>query len=421
MKILVIGNGGREHAICWKIASEMKSGTLYAIPGNGGIGEIANLVDISADNLQEILSFARKEKIDFTIVGPEAPLSAGIVDLFTRKRMKIFGPNQKAASLESSKVWAKEFMSENNIPTGQFSVADNFIQAKKIVERSEFPVVIKFDGLAAGKGVSIATDVNQAISFLENIFEKQIFSSSNNRVVIEEYLTGEELSYLVITDGENFVPLAPARDYKKIFDGNKGPNTGGMGCYSPVPEFTLNLEKTIEKTIVIPTIKSLQKRSIDYSGVIYFGLMITQNGPMVLEYNVRFGDPETEVILPRMASNLLDVLQAAEERKLKHNMIRWKKEAAVDVVISSGGYPGKYEVGLLINGLDPVPENVTIFHAGTKRKGENFVTSGGRVLNVVGIGRTIREARVRAYEKVYTIFFKDMYFRKDIACFDQQT
>lgn len=415
MKILVIGSGGREHAICWKIASEVSSATIYALPGNGGIGEIANLVDIPPDNIQEIATFAKKEKIDFTIVGPEAPLASGIVDIFVRKKLRIFGPCRKAAHLESSKAWAKEFMAENNIPTGSFSVADSFVQARKIVEKARFPLVIKFDGLAAGKGVAIVSGLNESISFLEDIFERNVFSASNNRVVIEEFLSGEELSYLVITDGENYVPLAPARDYKKIYDKDTGPNTGGMGCYSPVPVCDYELERTIEKKIVIPTIKGLQKRNIDYCGVIYFGLMITENGPEVLEYNVRFGDPETEVILPRMASSLLEVLQAAESKDLKNSTIRWKNEAAVDVVIASGGYPGKYKTGVPITGLESSSSDILIFHAGTKKQDETFITAGGRVLNVVGLGKDIQEARTKVYEKIESIYFKDMYFRKDIA------
>ncbi len=417
MKILVIGSGGREHAICWKIASEIKTGTLYALPGNGGIGEIANLVDISIDQLQNISSFAKKEKIDLTIVGPELPLAIGIVDEFKKKRLKIFGPSQKAAKLESSKVWAKEFMIENDIPTGHFSVADNFNQAKAILERVMFPVVIKFDGLAAGKGVSVATEMSQAISFIEDVFEKRVFSAENNRVVIEEFLSGEELSYLVITDGENYIPLLPARDYKKIYDGDTGPNTGGMGCYSPVSMCGPELESFIEKKIVIPTIKGLQKKGIDYCGVIYCGLMITEKGPCVLEYNVRFGDPETEVVLPRMAGGLLEVLEAATEKLLGKTSVKWNTDAAVDVVIASGGYPGKYETGYSIKGLDSVPTNVVIFHAGTRKENDLFITAGGRVLNVVGLGKTIAQARAKAYEKVNAISFKNMYYRRDIASF----
>ncbi|MCM8764364.1 MAG: phosphoribosylamine--glycine ligase [Candidatus Omnitrophica bacterium] len=420
MKILVIGSGGREHAICWKIASEVKSVTLYSIPGNAGIGEIANLIDISLDNLQEIAAFAKKEKIDFTIVGPELPLAGGIVDIFNKKKLKIFGPSQKASNLEASKVWSKEFMAENNIPTGKFFVTDDFMSAKKVVEKSKFPVVIKFNGLAAGKGVSIARDHKEAISFLEDIFEKKIFSSVDNSVVIEEFLSGEELSYLVITEGENFVPLASARDYKRIYDDDKGPNTGGMGCYSPVPMCSHELEKIIEKKIVIPTIKGLQKRNIDYCGIIYFGLMITDRGPEVLEYNVRFGDPETEVILPRMAGSLLEILQATVEGELKREMVVWKKEAAVDVVIASGGYPGRYKTGIPITGLDSVSPDVTIFHAGTKKINETIVTSGGRVLNVVGLGKNLKEARAKVYERIVNIFFKDMHFRRDIADLEKQ-
>lgn len=417
MKILIIGSGGREHAICWKIASEVSSARLYALPGNGGIGEIANLVDIPLDNPNKIASFAKQEKIDFTIVGPEAPLSAGIVDIFNKKKLKIFGPEQKAAVIESSKVWAKEFMKENNIPTGDFSIADTFEHSKKIVEKTSFPVVIKFDGLAAGKGVVIASEFSEAILFLEDIFERNIFSSTGSRVVIEEYLSGKEFSYIVITDGENYVPLVPARDYKKIYDGDRGPNTGGMGCYSPVSVCTAELEKIIEKKIVHPTMKGLWRKNINYQGVIYFGLIITEEGPKVLEYNARFGDPETEVILPRLESSLLEILQAAVEGKLKSNMVRWKDEAAVDVVIASGGYPGKYSTGMRIDGIEKVSEDVIVFHAGTKKQNETFITAGGRVLNVVGLGQNIGEARMKAYETIENIYFNNMYFRKDIALF----
>ncbi|MCM8825677.1 MAG: phosphoribosylamine--glycine ligase [Candidatus Omnitrophica bacterium] len=310
-------------------------------------------------------------------------------------------------------------MAENNIPTGKFCVTDDFINAKKIIEKSAFPIVIKFDGLAAGKGVSIAQDYKGAMFFLEDIFEKNIFSSKNKRVVIEEFLSGEELSYFVVAGGDSFISLAPARDYKRVYDGDKGPNTGGMGCYSPVPMCSQELEKFIEKKIVIPTIRGLQKRNIEYVGIIYFGLMITDRGPEVLEYNVRFGDPETEVILPRMASGLLEILQAAVEGELRRQTIVWKKEAAVDVVIASGGYPGSYITGVPITGLDSIKPDVTIFHAGTKKKNDTIVTSGGRVLNVVGVGKTLKEARAKAYEKVDTIFFKDMFYRKDIAAVEE--
>ncbi len=414
MKILVIGSGGREHAICWKIASEISSGTIYALPGNGGIGEIANFVNIPIENHQEIASFVKREKIDLTIVGPEVPLAGGMVDVFHKKKLKIFGPNKKAAALESSKIWAKEFMMENEIPTAGFFVADDFNSAKVIVEKVQFPVVIKFDGLAAGKGVKVVGNFKEAVDFLEDVFEKHLFSQTGNRIVVEEFLSGKELSYIVITDGERFIPLVPAKDYKKIYENDAGPNTGGMGCYSPVPFCSSELERLIEKRIVVPTIKGLQKKSIDYCGVLYFGLMITQQGPRVLEYNVRFGDPETEVILPRMESSLLEIIESAIEGRLEDASVRWKQESTVDVVIASGGYPGKYDTGLPVD-VDPLPEGVMIFHAGTKKQFDRFVTAGGRVLNIVGFGKTLREAREKAYEGVARIHFNGMYFRRDIA------
>jgi len=415
MKILVIGSGGREHAICYKIASEVKAGTLYANPGNGGIGEIANLINISPDNYQKIASFVKKEKIDLTIVGPEGPLADGIVDIFLKQNLKIFGPTHKAAALESSKIWAKEFMVENGIPTAKFFIAEDFNTAKRIIENIQFPVVIKFDGLAAGKGVGIVTNINEAMFFLEDVFGKKVFSQTNNKVIIEEFLSGKELSYLIITDGESFIPLAPAKDYKKIYENDTGPNTGGMGCYSPVPFCSPEIERLIEKRIVIPTIKGLKKKGIGYCGVLYFGLILNQqNGPMVLEYNVRFGDPETEVILPRMESSLLEIMELTIEGRLRDYSIIWSKKSAVDVVVASKGYPGKYEVGQPVD-IKMLPEDVMIFHAGTKKQSDKFITTGGRVLNVVGLGKTLQDAREKAYQGIKSVHFDGMYFRNDIA------
>jgi phosphoribosylamine--glycine ligase len=415
MKILVLGSGGREHAICWKIASELKGGRLYACPGNAGIAEIADVVDVRPNDYDGIASFALNERIDITVVGPEAPLAAGIADIFQRKSLKIFGPGKNAARLESSKAWAKEFMMESGIPTGLFYTASDFNEAKKKVESSSYPLVLKYDGLAAGKGVFIARSLSEAIKFVEDVFEKNIFHAEKPRLVIEEFLSGREMSYLILTDGIDFIPLAPARDYKRVFDGDEGPNTGGMGCYSPVPSFTPKLEKLLQEKIVRPTLNGLQKKGIQYCGILYFGIIMTADGPKVLEYNVRFGDPETEVILPRLKSNLIELMEAAISGEVGKIDAVWSKKTAVDVVLASGGYPGQYETGKLITGLDKVSADILIFHSGTRKSEQGIHTAGGRVLNVVATGQTFTGARKKAYDALAKISFESMHYRKDIG------
>ncbi|MCL5674283.1 MAG: phosphoribosylamine--glycine ligase [Candidatus Omnitrophica bacterium] len=416
MKILILGSGGREHAIIWKLSSEIKNPTIFAIPGNGGISDLANIVNIPLRQKKEIVDFAQKEKINLTVVGPETPLSEGIVDLFLENGCPIFGPVKKAALLESSKSWAKEFMSASGIPTGGFEIFDDFSVAKDFIEtKAKFPVVLKFDGLAAGKGVSIIYSIEEGIPFLENIFLKNIYKTENPKIILEEFLSGRELSYLIFTDGESFIPMEPAKDYKKIFDGDKGPNTGGMGCFSPVDFCTKEIKKIIENQIVIPTIKNLQKRNITYTGVLYCGIILTSDGPKVLEYNARFGDPETEVLLPRMKTPLLDVMEAVVKRELRKIKIAWHQEYCVDVVLASRGYPEKHQTGKQIFGLDNVPRDVFVFHSGTKKQNNEYYTSGGRVLNIVSIGQTITEAGERVYKTIPLIDFEGKYYRNDIA------
>jgi phosphoribosylamine--glycine ligase len=415
MNILVVGGGGREHAIVWKIASQLKNGKIFAFPGNAGISEIANSVDLISSDYEALAEFASLEGIDLTIVGPEIPLSEGIVDIFQRKGQKIFGPTQKASLLESSKAWSKEFMVSEGVATGKFEICMDFESAKKSLERSSFPIVMKYDGLAAGKGVKIITEEASGLLFLEDIFHHRLFASHNPKVLFEEYLVGDELSYLVITDGTNYLPLASTRDYKRICTGDLGPNTGGMGAYSPVPSFDRDLSSLIERRVVTPTLAGLQKHSIPYVGVLYFGIMITAEGPKLLEYNVRFGDPETQVILPRLKSDLIEVMEASIEGTLHTCRLQWSDLAAVNVVLASAGYPKEYQKGFIIEGLDSLPSDILSFHAGTRRDGDDLLTDGGRVLNIVALDRTIDRARKRVYEALEKVRFEGKTYRTDIA------
>jgi phosphoribosylamine--glycine ligase len=416
MKILIIGSGGREHAIIWKIFSQNNNTKIFSFPGNGGISELSEIVNIPLNQKKQIVEFVKKEKIGITIVGPEVPLSEGIVDIFIENGCPIFGPVQKAALIESSKTWAKEFMSSSGIPTGSFDIFDNFNGAKNFLEtKAHLPLVIKFDGLAAGKGVQITHTIKEGISFLDDIFLKNIYKTENPKIIFEEFLTGKEISYLVFTDGQDFIPMEPAKDYKKIFDGDKGPNTGGMGCYSPVDFCTRDIKKSIEKQIIIPTLNNLQKRDILYTGVLYCGLILTSNGLKVLEYNARFGDPETEVILPGIKTPLIDIIDAVINKELKKIKIQWDQNYYVDVVLSSQGYPDHYQTGKQILGLDNIPSDIFVFHAGTKKQDNKYYTSGGRVLNIVSMGQNLIEAREKVYKAINQIEFEGKYYRKDIA------
>ncbi|MCM8829637.1 MAG: phosphoribosylamine--glycine ligase [Candidatus Omnitrophica bacterium] len=416
MKIMVIGSGGREHTLVWKIKKDDRETELFAVPGNGGIYEIAECIPAKTNHSEHIADLAIKNNINLTVVGPELPLAEGISDIFQQKGLKIFGPIKKAAKLEASKSFAKEFMKNNKIPTADFEITDSYDKGIQILERRVFPCVIKYDGLAAGKGVMVANNFDEAIDFLEKIYRDKIFGDKSNKVIIEDCLDGREISYLIFTDTVDFLPMVPAKDYKRVFDNDKGPNTGGMGCYSPPSLFNQELEKLIQKNIVFPTIKGLQKENIDYRGVLYFGLMITKKGPYVLEYNVRFGDPETQVILPRMESNLIEIMEAVTEQSLKKCSIRWSKMKSLCVILASAGYPGKYETDKEIKGLKEIENlDVILFHAGTKRENGKILTAGGRVLSITAMGNTFPEARDKVYKAADIIDFEGKHYRKDIG------
>ncbi|MGB9677993.1 MAG: phosphoribosylamine--glycine ligase, partial [Candidatus Ratteibacteria bacterium] len=364
MRVLVIGSGGREHAICWKIKDASEKYEIFSIPGNGGIFFLGECIEKDLSSFEHILNTVKGEKIELIIVGPENPLSDGIVDFFESKGYKIFGPNKKGAKLESSKCFAKEFMKKYGIPTADFEIAEKFEEGIKIIEKRKIPYVIKYDGLAAGKGVKLIENFEEGKDYLKDIFIKKIFKG-DPKVVIEDFLSGKELSYLIFTDTNSYIPMVPAKDYKRVFDGDKGPNTGGMGCYSPPVYFNEELEENIKEKIVEPTLKGIGKENIDYRGVLYFGLMITENGPYVLEYNVRFGDPETQVVLPRMEGDLVEVIESVIEGNLNKVKLKWKEEKSLCVILASNGYPGEYEKGKEIKNIDKV-EDVILFHAGTK-------------------------------------------------------
>lgn len=417
MKLLIVGGGGREHALLWKLAQDNPNGEHFSAPGNAGMSKISQCLPLKAEDVLDIAEFASKEKIDFTVVGPEAPLVGGIVDEFKRRGLKIFGPDSQAALLEGSKVFAKFLMRDFGIPTASFEVFDDPRKARAYIDKVGAPIVVKADGLCAGKGSYVCKTKEAAYQAIEEIMEQRMFGSAGDKVVIEEMLSGEEASFMLLSDGDYLLPLQPAQDYKRAYDNDEGPNTGGMGSYSPVPVFPPSLQEEVLERIAYPTIRAMQERGTPFVGVLYLGLMLTTEGPKVLEYNVRFGDPETQSVLPRMEGSLLDALIAAEEGRLREIEIRWREEKCLCVVIASGGYPGKYEIGKEISGLDEVEklENIIVFHAGTKNVDGKVVTAGGRVLGVVGLGRTFREARKRTYEAIQMIKFDNIFYRRDIA------
>lgn len=416
MKVMVIGSGGREHAIAWKIKKDNPETKLFALPGNGGICDIAECIPLHFNQPVEIVDASIKNNIDLTVVGPEAPLADGISDIFRKKGLKIFGPEKKGALLEASKSFAKEFMKKYKIPTANFNVVDSYNEGIHLLEKSKFPCVLKYDGLAAGKGVLVAENFNEALDFLKKIYIDRVFGEKSNKVIIEDCLKGQEMSYLIFTDTLNFLTMVPAKDYKRAFDNDRGPNTGGMGCYSPPFFFNSELEYRIKTEIVLPTLKGLEKENIDYRGVLYFGLMITQNGPYVLEYNVRFGDPETQVILPRLESNLLEIIEAVTEQSLRKCTIKWSERKSLCVILASSGYPGKYETGKEIKGIEEIKNSdVIIFHAGTKRQNGKILTAGGRVLAITATGDNFTEIREKVYKATEIIDFEGKHYRKDIG------
>ena len=429
MRILVIGSGGREHALVWKIAQSKLVDKIFCAPGNGGIADLAECIDIKTDDIPALLDFARKERIDLTVVGPEAPLALGIVDEFLNHKLKIFGPVKLAAQLEASKVFAKELMNRYNVPSAASKTFDNAEEAKSYIEKRGAPCVVKADGLAQGKGVSVVKTVDEAKQAVTSIMQERIFGDAGNKIIIEDCLEGQEASIIVISDSKEVIPLASSQDHKRVFDGDKGGNTGGMGAYSPAPIVTPELFKEILDKVIYRTIDGLAKEGITYQGVLYAGIMLTEQGPKVLEFNVRFGDPETQAILPRLKSDLLEAMLATSEEKLtrisKSGGLIWESRPCVCVVCASGGYPGEYEKGKEIFGLDEAAKmkDIVVFHAGTKKVTSNqdtkspvkFFTSGGRVLGVTGMGNTIKQAIDNTYKGVEKISFEGMHYRKDIG------
>ncbi|NPB08882.1 MAG: phosphoribosylamine--glycine ligase [Thermodesulfobacteria bacterium] len=417
MKVLVVGGGGREHALCWKLAQSPLVEKVYCAPGNAGIAQDAECHPIAATDFEALANLVEEKGIDVTIVGPEDPLAKGIVDYFEERGLKIFGPSAKAAQIEGSKVFAKELMAKYGIPTADFEVFDDPEAAMAYVEKKGAPIVVKADGLAAGKGVIVCRTVDEARDAIKKIMIDKAFGEAGNRVVIEDCLFGEEASFMVITDGETLLPLPTSQDHKPLLDGDRGPNTGGMGAYSPAPVVTERLSEEIMETIMRPVIKALAKEGIPYKGVLYGGLMISDGKPYVLEFNCRFGDPECQPLMMRIKSDLAELIQAAMEGRLAEKELEIDPRAAVCVVMASKGYPGKYEKGKLIRGLSQVAKmkDVKVFHAGTARRGRGYVTAGGRVLGVTALGKDIPEAIERAYEAVSKIYWDGVYYRTDIG------
>ncbi len=417
MKVLVIGGGGREHAIVWKLAQSPRVDRIYCSPGNAGIAELAECIDIDPSDHESLKDFVRYEWIDLTIVGPELPLSRGIVDAFEREGRRCMGPSKSAARLESSKVFAKEFMKRHGIPTAEYRAFTSYLHAEEYVRMKGAPIVIKADGLAAGKGVIVAGTTDEAISALRLIMKEKAFGAAGERVVVEECLDGEEASYLVFSDGETVLPMVSSQDHKRVYDDDQGPNTGGMGAYSPAPVISPEVEQKILDRIIKPTVKGLKREGVKYRGVLYAGLMIKDGEPYVLEFNCRFGDPEAQPILSRLKSDLLEISLAVTDERLSRLSLEWRPEAAVCVVAASKGYPGRYEKGKTITGLDKLKglPDVIVFHAGTAYNDDSIVTAGGRVLGVTALGKDIRDARQRAYRAIREVHFEGMHYRKDIA------
>jgi phosphoribosylamine--glycine ligase len=416
MKILIVGSGGREHALVWKISQSKRVSKIFAAPGNPGMNNLAECVDIKPSNIIELADFAQEEKIDLTVVGPEQPLGLGIVDEFNGRNLKIFGPTQKAAMIETSKSFAKEFMRKNNIPTPAFKISNSASDALEYFRSASFPLVVKVDGFAAGKGVYICHKKEEAEASVKEVMLDGKFGKSGERVVIEEFLRGQEMSFMVISDGKRVIPLATAMDYKKALDHDKGPNTGGMGAISPAPQISRDLFNTIMKNIIEPTITGLKFENKKFKGVLYAGLMITREGPKVLEFNARFGDPETQVILMRLKSDLVDILEGSADENLFDVNADWDKNVSGCVVLAAKGYPGQYAKGQKIQGLERAKAmGLEVFHAGTSQAKGDLVTAGGRVLNVCATAPTLKEAMGKIYDGIAFVAFDEMIFRRDIG------
>ncbi|GMQ62931.1 phosphoribosylamine--glycine ligase [Vallitalea maricola] len=417
MNILVIGSGGREHAIIWKLSQSKRVDKIYCAPGNAGISELAQCVDISATDIKGLLDFALSNPVDLTVVGMDDPLMLGVVDVFENKGLKIFGPKQNAAIIEGSKIFSKDLMKKYNIPTAEYVVIDNVDDANDYIKKCNYPIVIKADGLALGKGVLICSTYEEAQEAVDTIMIDKKFGDAGDKIVIEEFLTGPEVSVLSFCDGENIIPMVSAQDHKRALDGDEGLNTGGMGTFSPSKYYTDEIHKECVKTIYEPSLKAMKSEGRPFTGIMFFGLMLTEKGPKLLEYNARFGDPEAQVVLPRLQTDLLDIFEYAIDGKLNEIDVKWDDKAAVCVILASGGYPVKYEKGYEIKGLQAQKnkDDVIVFHAGTKKVDDKIITNGGRVLGLTAIGKDIDEARDIAYKTVEEVDFTNKHFRKDIG------
>ncbi|MFC2067849.1 phosphoribosylamine--glycine ligase [Chloroflexota bacterium] len=415
MKILVIGGGGREHTLVWKLAQSPKVNEIFVAPGNAGTAKLASNIDINPTDIQALIKLAHRKNIDLTVVGPEVPLAEGISDQFLIRGMQIFGPTKQAAHIESSKVFAKELMKKHKIPCAKSASFSSFIEAREYVKKQKFPIVVKADGLSFGKGVTISESIPQALGAIANMMERRIFQAAGDKIIIEEYLTGKEMSCFAFTDGHTVISMIPACDYKKIFDGDQGPNTGGMGSYSPPHFFSTKMHKAVMEKILEPTVKAMHQEGRPYRGILYGGLMITTNGLKVLEFNARFGDPESQVTLPQLKTDLVDILLAVANNSLDQIDIKYSEDACVGVVMSSAGYPDKYRTGFPITGLDDLDKDIIVFHGATKITKGQIVTNGGRVLTIVATGKSVTEARDKIYQNISRIHFEGCYYRKDIA------
>ncbi len=419
MKILVIGSGGREHTIVWKLAQSPRVQSILCAPGNAGIAQIARCVPVQAADAAAVTELVRRERVDFVVIGPEAPLASGLVNHLKAEGVAVLGPTREAAQLESSKVFSKDFMARHNVPTAGYKTYSDAKSAVAFLESSEaaYPIVVKADGLAAGKGVVVAHDVREATDAVQRMMVAREFGASGDRIIIEECLKGIEASYIVFTDGETIIPAVAARDHKAVFDNDEGPNTGGMGAYSTDDILGPAMEQDVLRRVIRPVIEGMRKEGNPFQGILYAGLMLTDRGAKVLEFNVRMGDPECQVILPRLKSDFAELCEALSRGRLKDYKAVWNSEAAVCVVLASGGYPGTYAKGKAITGMEMAEENrrIAVFHAGTKKEGEHFVTDGGRVLGVAATDKDLASAMMLAYEAVNKIHFEGMHYRRDIG------
>lgn len=415
MKVLVIGSGGREHAIAYALSKSEKVTELHALPGNPGISKIGKCIPGSVEDLDFILQTSKQENYDLVVVGPEVPLCMGLSDLLMDNGFKVFGPKQQAAQLEGSKAFSKRFMTKYNIPTAKFEEVDSYEEAINALKQFSYPVVVKADGLAAGKGVIICENYEDACNALKELMVEKSLASAGNKVVLEEFLEGFECSLLCFTDGETIVPMVSSKDHKQIYDGNKGPNTGGMGTFSPNPFLEKEIEDTFNDEVLVPFMNGLKQENMDFRGVIFIGLMIKDGHAKVLEFNVRFGDPETQSILLRLDSDLYDIMEAVATKKLNTVDVKWKETHVGCLVLASAGYPNKYEKGKVITGLEEVEEDIIVFHAGTKSQDNNVVTNGGRVLNICAEGKDLQSVRAKLYKAAEVINFDGKYYRKDIG------